>query len=85
MAIAASNYKFIYVESGINGRITDGGIWSNCSFKNLLNDPSNPLNIPSDSVLLGDGAFPLDHNLMKPFPGYKLTNDQLIFNYRLCR
>ena len=37
--------------------------------------------------IVGDEAFPLRHDLMKPYPrrkhGNKLPEDQLVFNYRL--
>ena len=37
--------------------------------------------------IVGDEAFPLRHDLMKPYPrgqcGTKLSEDQLVFNYRL--
>ena len=36
MAVADANYKLIYVDSGCNGRIPDGGAFSNCSLHNTL-------------------------------------------------
>uniref|UniRef100_A0A915D030 DDE Tnp4 domain-containing protein n=1 Tax=Ditylenchus dipsaci TaxID=166011 RepID=A0A915D030_9BILA len=34
---------------------------------------------------LGDGAFPLSDRMMKPVPGYKLSKDERISNYRISR
>ena len=56
--------------------------------------PCNPLDIPKPQpinnvttpfYLIGDSAFKLLPNIMKPFPTYSATNKQRVFNYRLCR
>ncbi|KAG0417067.1 hypothetical protein HPB47_005909 [Ixodes persulcatus] len=41
---------------------------------------SSGLQLPP--VIVGDDAFPLSSNLMKPFGGSSLTPEQKIFNYR---
>ena len=65
-------YEFLYVDVGINGRNSDGGIWSRCPLKNALNIPK-PRALPgrlnkTPYVCTGDDAFPLSLHIMKPFP-----------------
>ena len=94
MAVADARMRFTYVDIGCQGRISDGGVWANCSLRRAIE--GNELYIPQTSLLphthveapnfmVADDAFPLSKNLMKPFPGRGLTYDQKIFNYRLSR
>ena len=53
---------------------------------------SPPRQLPNDTeethepyVLLGDEAFPLRCDLMRPFARHGLTNERHIFNYQLSR
>lgn len=93
-AIVNANYEFIYVHTGTNGRVSDGGIWNQTGiYKRLV---ANTLNIPKETrlpgcsdpvsyVFIGDEAFPLMEHLMKPYPQRGITHDEKIFNYRLSR
>ena len=45
----------------------------------------NLLNWPEKGVRVGDDAFPLRTNLLKPFSRRNLTIEEKIFNYRLSR
>lgn len=91
MAIVNANYEFIMIDVGANGRVSDGGVFSNTKFYELLveNKPQ-PDKLPNSEseqsyVLVGDEAFPLMDNLMKQFSRKNLNKEQAIFNYRLSR
>lgn len=94
-AVVDGNYNFIYANVGCQGRISDGGILDATSFKQSMDDTT--MNLPASCslpgrtattpyVFLGDGAFPLSKNLMKPFPGtHNKGTKERIYNYRLSR
>lgn len=94
LAIVNANYEFIMVDVGKNGRISDGGaIKETLFYQKLL---KNQLQIPPDSdppnnslslpfVFVGDDAFALLKNFMKPYARQNLTDEKRIFNYRLSR
>lgn len=95
LAVVDANYKFICVNVGCQGRISDGGVFKNMSFyKKLIN---NELNLPDDTSLPGrqmpvpyvfvaDDAFPLLKHLIKPFSGYQPKGSrERTFNYRVSR
>ena len=44
LALVDADYKFIYVDIGCNGRISDGGVYQNSSLSHAIN--SNLINIP---------------------------------------
>lgn len=94
MAICDSNYKFILVDIGAEGRQSDGGIWS----RSLMGQAflRGDLNIPIPDhveggpilpyVFVADEAFQLTNFMMRPFPGRGgLTKEKRIYNYRLSR
>lgn len=94
MAISDAAYKFLYVDVGSNGRISDGGVFRKSSFyealtKNQLNiPPPDPLpsrTVPVPYVLVADDAFALAPNLLKPFSFRNMNAIQRVFNYRLSR
>lgn len=85
----------MFAEVGAKGRISDGGVFnSSLLLKKMTNGTINfpspsPLpgsNIDIPYVFLGDGAFPLGTNLMKPFPGHHaIGTPQRLFNQELSR
>ena len=96
MALVDANLKFIAIDVGSYGRNSDGGIFSNSNLgKSIL---TSTINFPEDSplpkaphlgpmpyVVVGDEAFPLRANIMRPYPEKGCARDQHIFNYRLSR
>lgn len=94
MAVVNANYQFLMVHVGTNGRASDAGLFSDLAFfEKLKNDD---LYIPAPEPLLGfspkmpyvfvgDDAFPLMKNLMKPYSHTSMKKEEIIFNYRLSR
>ncbi|XP_065363219.1 putative nuclease HARBI1 [Calliphora vicina] len=94
MAISDASYKFLYIDVGSNGRISDGGVFRKCSFHNALVNkklnipPPKPLpmrTMPVPYLLVADDAFALTPNLIKPFSARNMNAMQRVFNYRLSR
>ena len=93
MAVSDARYRFLSVDVGESGRHSDGGVFGASEFGHaLLNDrlplpPDEPLPPigPFPYYLVGDEAFPLKPNLMRPYPGRNLDEPKKIFNYRLSR
>ncbi|GFN80584.1 protein alp1-like [Plakobranchus ocellatus] len=89
MAIANANYEFIYVHFGTNGRVSDGGVIACTSFYKMLKQGN--LNLPEDTpegfpfVFVGDEAFALREDFLKPFKSRLLNDQRRIFNFRLSR
>jgi len=79
MACVDANYKFIWANVGAQGKISDGGVFWDTKFNNMMSN--NLLNLPYECplpgrvkpipfVFLADNAyFPLGKNMTKPYPG----------------
>ena len=96
MALVDANLRFIAISCGAMGRNSDGGIFSRSALgqRFIENDFSFPAStqIPGFQTLgslpyvaVGDEAFPLLRNLMRPYSGRNDTFPKKIFNYRLSR
>ena len=100
MAVVDADYRFIFVDVGHYGSNGDGAIFKHSAIGTAF--VNGNLNIPGPKRLpgwpqggglphcwVGDEAFPLKMNLMRPFPRGKKQNrlpyEQTIFNYRLSR
>lgn len=81
MALVDHDYCFTYFDIGCNGRVSDGGVFRNCSLSHALEKNF----LPKDHVIVADNAFPLKTYLMKPYGGNNLSLKQKVFNYRLSR
>lgn len=89
-----ANYKFLYVDIGCNGRVSDGGVFRESSLSSAFQN--NTLDVPPPEVLPGcttpipyiivaDEAFPLKDYIQKPYRQKGLTTERRIYNYRLSR
>lgn len=100
MAVVDPNYEFIVADVGVNGRVSDGGVISHTDFGRMMDNqqlaipPPEKLCdddvMPMPYVFVGDEAFSLTANFMKPYPGRgaeedDIYNEKCIFNYRLSR
>ncbi|KAJ8913965.1 hypothetical protein NQ315_008956 [Exocentrus adspersus] len=90
MGIANSNYEFILFDVGTNGRVSDCCVINNTSFYKalvagkLLLPPINNLNdLPY--VFIGDEAFALRKDFLKPYSEKELNTDRSNYNKHLCR
>lgn len=96
MAVVDAHYRFLYVNAGCNGRVSDGGALKHSRFSQRLH--SNKLHLPPPRplskspngetlpyVFVGDDTYSLSNSMMKPYPGRAITKEQRIFNYRLSR
>lgn len=96
LAFVDAHCKFTAIDVGAYGRSSDGGVFANSVIgKKIM---TNTLDIPDEKCLPGtnvllphvfvaDEAFPLNKNLMRPYPGPQATNNEevKIYNYRLSR
>ena len=99
MAVVDHQYRFSYVDVGEYGSNSDGNIFQYSKFgrkfiggqlevpppKALPNDPTGQV-LPH--CIVGDEAFPLRVDLMRPYPRYRnalIPRDQRIFNYRVSQ
>ncbi len=91
-AMCDANYCFTYVEVGSYGKSSDSGIFRNSLLYRKMCDGT--LQIPSPRpfqnsnehfpyVIVGDDAFPLSENLLKPYRGNHLSLVKQNFNKRL--
>ena len=89
LALVDADYRFLHVDVGCNGRISDGGVFRNSSLSNALS--INTINIPlSDSeslpyVVVADDGFSLKTFMMKPYASKNLCTEKRVFNCRLRR
>lgn len=94
MAIANAIYEFIMCDVGTNGRVSDGGVIENTPFfkKLIANNLNLPIatpvaenETPLNYVFVGDEAFAMRTDFLKPYNQRELDYEKRIFNYRLSR
>ncbi|CAI6358305.1 unnamed protein product [Macrosiphum euphorbiae] len=97
LALCDANYNFTYVNIGMPGRCSDGGVLKSCELgKQILSNglgfpEASPISETSGNIpyfIVADEAFPLLTSMMRPYPGRGkqiLPINKKIFNYRLSR
>lgn len=94
LGLVDADYKFLFVDIGCNGRVSDGSVFENSGLAEALR--CNKLNIPADTPIEGiegdmpfcivaDEAFPLKTYIMKPYAKKNLSFKKRVFNYRCSR
>lgn len=94
LAVCDANYNFVAVDIGAYGGNSDGSVFSSSEIGHRMR--TGEIDFPPTSCLpnsehllphfiVGDAAFPLAPNLMRPYPGRYLPEEKENFNYRLSR
>lgn len=95
LGLVDAEYKFIAIDTGSYGKECDSSIFSESAMGkriytySMAFPPDEPIteggnNLPY--VILGDEGFPLKRFLLRPFPrAKKMSKEQRVYNYRLCR
>nr|CAI5833313.1 unnamed protein product [Callosobruchus analis] len=83
LALVDGNKRFLSIDVGQYGRVSDGNVFMNSSMGKRLNLGGHLL----PYVIVADEAFPLKRFLMRPYPrsARRLSESERIFNYRLSR
>jgi len=91
MAVADTNYCFVYVDIGSYGKDCDSTVFKRSTlWTNMLELPSERTlsetegpNVPH--FFVGDEGFALNRNILRPFGGSNLSVKKRVYNCRLCR
>ena len=95
LAVCDADYTFTYIDVGSYGRSNDSSIFKQTPLYKRMVD--NTLHIPAPThirrtvdsitpfVFVGDEAFGLSENILRPYGGKNLSEKKKIFNYRLSR
>ncbi|XP_050025520.2 uncharacterized protein [Dermacentor andersoni] len=94
MTVVDSDCKYTLIDVGAEGRLSDGGTFKNSEFGRALTQ--GDLDIPSLSWLpgsatnapytfVGDEAFQLREDFLRPYPARQLDDERRVFKYRLSR
>ena len=94
LALCDANYCFTTIDYGEYGSNNDAGILLRSEIKKIFEEATTlpePVELegchfnPLPFFLLGDEILPLKPWLLKPYPGTNLTEEKLVYNYRLSR
>ena len=101
MALVDADYKFIWVDTGGVGHMSDAQIFNESELKECIENgtvclpPSERLPQEQEAdedgaveipyFILGDDAFALRTYMMKPWSKRNMTKEELVYNYRISR
>lgn len=94
LGVCDADLRFTYVSIGSAGKESNGGIFQSLHFGRCIETETLPLPPPKvltgtntcvPALFVGDAAFPLLKNLLRPYPSANLSPEKTIFNYRLSR
>ncbi|XP_045215181.2 putative nuclease HARBI1 [Mercenaria mercenaria] len=94
MALVDADYKFIWADVGGKVAASDAQIYNGSELKECIDDgsigfpPAEPLPNDNEDVpyyLIGDDAFAVRSNMMKPYSHRGMDDDERICDYRLSR
>uniref|UniRef100_A0A8C5PZ95 DDE Tnp4 domain-containing protein n=1 Tax=Leptobrachium leishanense TaxID=445787 RepID=A0A8C5PZ95_9ANUR len=94
MAVADASYRFTYVDIGSYGKDSDSTVFHNSTLWTKIQSRSlsipKPQKLPGTDIavpfaFVGDEAFGLSSNLLRPYSGTQLSEKKRVFNYRLSR
>ncbi|KAB0805363.1 hypothetical protein PPYR_02333 [Photinus pyralis] len=97
MAVVDANLRFVAIDVGAYGKEGDSTVFRDSPlgkklYSGSLNLPpprclpnTQPEEIPQPFVMVGDEAFKLHTNLLKPYPSRNMNATKRVFNYRLSR
>ena len=95
MAVADSNYRFVYIDVEAYSKHCDSSVFQRTQFYRMPTD--GRLNVPQPAliqegsdvklpfVLVGNQAFSLTDNVLSPYKWHFLSDKKKIFSCRLCR
>ena len=95
MAVASTNYHFVYVDIGSYGRACGSTIFKRSTLWTSIQ--TNKLELPSERPLsgtegpnvpyffVGDGGFALNRNMLRPFARSNLSVKKSVYNYLFFR
>ena len=96
LAAVDSDYRFLCVDVGSEGRASDSTIWKESDFYQDICSEENKPNLPPPKKLpgakdrlpyyfVGDDAFALREHIMERFPSMSAVYAERVYNYRLSR
>ncbi|KAH8027742.1 hypothetical protein HPB51_008360 [Rhipicephalus microplus] len=94
LAVVDYNYKFVMVDVGAYGKQCDGGVLEQSKFGKRLQQGKLQLpkdlhlpntRLPAPCVFVGDEAFQLRTDVLRPYPGRGLNPSESVFNCHFSR